>query len=263
MGSGLRVSRGGFAVAIAVMAAACGTSTSRGGDDGMSGTLSSGGTAGSTGGTAGGGGTGDTSVCVNPACPDTLPTNGDACSGCNFPPLGCSFDEQAVDGLVYTALCNAGQWFVFGQQTLPTACCATDDDCFASPCSDGCREPVCVNGSCRLTGSDECWRDDQCPSDGECSGSITCGHACAAEQCEQYDQPGVCVPKGQGCCLSDGDCSGTAHCIQGVCKAASRVSGCYVGADCSSAGECVDVSVCRCGADCPEPDVEGHCEYMR
>jgi hypothetical protein len=229
-----------------------------------------GGTAGTSGGaagtaTAGGavnGGTADTAPCVNPACPEAPPANGDACGGCRLPPLACGWDERAVDGLTYTAVCSGAEWFVSTSEDLTVACCSTDADCTLTACSDGCIEPVCVNGSCMIAYQGECWRDDQCSSDQACSGAVICAYCTDPGKCLGPDQAGICVPKGEGCCLADGDCSGGGHCIQGVCKIASS-SGCYTVEDCGFAGECIGASVCTCGTTCPGSDTEGRCEHMR
>jgi len=256
-------------LACSAMRTSPGHDDASGGSGGSPGTGNASGKAGSAGspvasvgGSNGNDGAAGTPACVDPACPAELPTAGDACSTCDFSPLGCGFDETAKTGWNYTALCIAGQWTVLEQPVPLPTCCATDADCVVTPCDD-CPPAVCANMVCERTYPGECWRDDQCAPDQACSGVIACdgcsdGHA----ECHQYPAAGICVPQGQGCCLSDQDCS-MGHCVQGNCKVPAEERGCYTNLDCNAGGDCLDTNVCACGAACPNADAEGHCEYMR
>jgi hypothetical protein len=198
--------------------------------------------------------------CPARACPESPPTNGDACDPCSVPyanlsPAGCVWDQQSVDGLFYGAECVNNAWVVTSSPQSVT-CCMNDAACALPDCTDAtCPKLICVNGNCWATDPATCVRDEQCTDGEKCSGAFICD--CGAS-CSPRDKVGVCVPLNDDCCFSDDDCPDNEACVAGVCKA-PPTQGCWRDDDCPISSECVQTNICPCGTTCLVADSPGRC----
>ncbi|HVR21430.1 MAG TPA: hypothetical protein VMS65_17070, partial [Polyangiaceae bacterium] len=225
----------GLALAVGLVAAACGGTgfSGDGGDSGAS--AGEGGTAGTTGGTAGtaavgGTGGGGTTLCTDASqCDDGKACTLDICNElgvCENPPK-CGVDEP---------FCCAG---VCGQCCTATDCAdasdCTADDCFAGFCSHTPTE--CPNPTTQYCSETGCKDREQCSNAAGCDDQQPCttdrcvDGLCAHDSCAMGLS---CCAGGCAECCSDSQCKGDddALCQPAVC----RNGGCTTDALCPASG---------------------------
>lgn len=131
-------------------------------------------------------------------------------------------------------------------------CCADDEYCGA--------HRRCIHHLCVTDNPYGCWLDDQCGPGEFCSGAFLCS---CNTICSHRTTLGTCVPTHAGCCRQNEDCPHSDPCAKGRCMATPPPDGsCWIDRDCEGGhGECVNPTVCPCGAECAEPDVPGTCTY--
>jgi hypothetical protein len=184
--------------------------------------------------------------CAAPICPDSPPTDGDACTPCSVPSGTCLIDRCETENKKYEAACVDDKWEVVVHGCGMPECCDSDEQCASN---------VCVNTICKTEVTGSCWRDADCADDQLCSGVNVC--ACN-EDCANRDYPGTCVPSSEDCCRDDSDCDGAGvQCLAGVCKEPAML-GCWSDRDCGG-GICDGEVICPCGTACAAPDTPGLC----
>jgi len=182
--------------------------------------------------------------CQGIPCPESLPESGAAC-GATI--VMCPFDTCTPDGggTNLTAVCNGGSWSVVDSGCLK--CCTDDSDC------DG---TLCVQSRCISREHDEgCFSDEECAANELCAGAQVC--PCGSPADCKTDRPGVCVPKGMGCCGIDADCATGEVCVLGVCKAVPEDGRCWRNDECKY--YCIAPPDCPCGQSCVDSEQPGQC----
>lgn len=176
-------------------------------------------------------------------CASQPPAEGTACGPC---PLECHYDTCSPEGgKDLIVQCVDGKWNYADLGCL--TCCQGDSDCPAG---------MCVRSRCQsIEHGTGCFRDSECPTGQLCSGAqmAPCGTARA-----WFDEPGVCIPAGLGCCATNDDCNSGEVCLAGVCKPPAPAGNCWTNADCGFLS-CGPRTVCPCGSSCKAPDAPGQC----
>jgi hypothetical protein len=118
--------------------------------------------------------------CVAGNC-EPAPPPGQCWTDADCPGSSCKGGCICPCGVI--CACGGVMGWCEGPPPPPPGCCQTDWQC-----GDYVYTP-CVNGVCKQTIPDHCWKDDECPAGQQCAGAFVC--PCGAA-CGQAETPGKC-----------------------------------------------------------------------